>query len=125
MLTTFDRVQNVLLDALNAEKSDVTPDASLSGDLGAESIDLLQIVFELEQEFDIKIDSAKLFPTGIFKGDEGYVENGRVTEKGMKKLKEVIPFGDFSKLDVSPLAGEVTNVFTVDTLVKFIDSSKV
>lgn len=120
-MTTFDRIRAILVDSLAVSENEIVEEASLSGDLGAESIDLLDMVFRLEREFDIQLSSDELFPTGIFRGDDGYVENGIITEKGLNKLKEVIPYGDFSKL--GDLRQEnVSKVFTVGTLVKFVES---
>ena len=51
----FQKIQEVLDDALGVDEDEVTPDASLTADLGAESIDFLDIVFRLEKTFDFKI----------------------------------------------------------------------
>ena len=51
----FEKVQATLVDALGVDDEDVTQEATLQGDLGAESIDFLDIVFRLERNFGIKI----------------------------------------------------------------------
>ncbi len=56
------KVQATLVDALGVDDEDVTRDATLQGDLGAESIDFLDIVFRLERNFGIKIPRGELFP---------------------------------------------------------------
>ena len=58
----FEKIQTALVDALGVDEEDVTPEATLVGDLGAESIDFLDIVFRLEKAFDIKIPRGELFP---------------------------------------------------------------
>ena len=58
----FEKIQAALVDALGVDEEDVTPDATLVGDLGAESIDFLDIVFRLEKSFSIKIPRGELFP---------------------------------------------------------------
>ena len=73
------RVAEVLVEALNVEEDEIRPAATLQGDLGAESIDFLDIVFRLEREFGIKIPRGELFPDSIFRGDPDLVSDGRVT----------------------------------------------
>ena len=58
----FDKIQTALVDALGVDDEDVTPEATLVGDLGAESIDFLDIVFRLEKAFDIKIPPGRTLP---------------------------------------------------------------
>jgi acyl carrier protein len=121
MESTFEKVREILVEALSVETEEITPEASLYQDLGAESIDLLDITFRLERGFGIKIDDRELFPTGVFGDSADYVKDGVVTPAGMAKLKEAIPFGDFSKLRNSPRPDEIPAVFTVNTLVKFVE----
>ena len=61
----FDKVQATLVDALGVDEEDVTRGATLQGDLGAESIDFLDIVFRLERNFGIKIPRGELFPENL------------------------------------------------------------
>lgn len=121
MDSTFNRVRGILVEALSIEADEVTPNASLYQDLGAESIDLLDITFRLEREFNIKINDKELFPTGIFNGSDEYVKDGVVTPAGIAKLKEEIPHGDFSKLSAIAKPEEIPAIFTVSTLVKYVD----
>jgi acyl carrier protein len=58
----YGKVARVLVESLNVDEGDVTPRAALQGDLGAESIDFLDIVFRLEREFGIRIPRGELFP---------------------------------------------------------------
>src|SRR6202171_183848 len=102
----YTKVSATLVEALNVEKEDVKPSSTLQGDLGAESIDFLDIVFRLEREFGIKIPRGELFPESIFQGDPDLVQNGRVTEKGLTELRSRMPFADLSKFEKNPeLAG--------------------
>src|SRR3954462_6954653 len=77
----FEKVQSTLVDALGVDEDDVTPDATLSKDLGAESIDLLDIVFRLERNFGIKIPRGEMFPEDV-SGPE-LARNGKLTSKGL------------------------------------------
>jgi acyl carrier protein len=104
MLTQDDiykKVSNTLVEALNVDEEEISPESTLQGDLGAESIDFLDIVFRLEREFGIKIPRGELFPESIFQGDPEMVQNGKVTDKGMAELKAKMPFADLSQFEQS------------------------
>lgn len=116
----FDKVKEVLEYALGADSEDITMDATLIGDLGAESIDFLDISFKLEQEFSIKIDQGELFPENLMQ-DESLVEDGKLTEKAMGMLKERMPHVDFSKFENDRRVDQLSEVFTVGSLVDFVE----
>jgi acyl carrier protein len=116
----FDKVRDVLVDALAVDEDEVSASASLVKDLGAESIDFLDIVFKLEQAFGFKIQQGELFPEGVTQ-DPKYVKDGRVTPEGLIGLKQRLPHVDFSTFEKDPTVSKVAHVFTVDTLVKFVE----
>lgn len=116
----FEKVRDVLVDALAVEEEDVTPTATLTGDLGAESIDFLDIVFKLEQAFGFKIAQGELFPENVSQDPE-YVRDGRVTPKGIATLKERMPHVDFSSFEKDPQIGRVAEIFTVEAIVRFVE----
>ena len=116
----FEKVKDVLENALGVDPEDVTMDATLIGDLGAESIDFLDISFKLEQEFSIKIDQGELFPENLM-SDDTLVEDGKLTDKAMDILRERMPHVDFSKLDADRRVNQLSEVFTVSSLVDFIE----
>ena len=115
----FQKIRTVLMDALAVDEDEVTMEAVLTKDLGAESIDFLDIVFKLEQAFGIKIPQGELFPDNVAQ-DPTYVKDGRVTEKGIAALKARMPHADFAGFEKDPQIGNVGNVFTVAALVKFV-----
>ena len=116
----FAKVREVLVDALAVDDEEVTPTASLGGDLGAESIAILDIVFKLEQAFAIKIGQGELFPEGVSQ-DARFVRDGKVTSEGIAAMKSRLPHVDFSSLEKDPQLSKVSRVFTVDTLVGFVE----
>lgn len=116
----FDKVRDVLVDALAVDEDEVTPEATLSSDLGAESIDFLDIVFKLEQTFGFKIEQGELFPDNVTQ-DPQFVQNGRVTAAGMQRLRDRLPHADFTKLDSNPEVTKVGQIFTVAALVNFVE----
>src|ERR1700709_583400 len=98
----YAKVSATLVDALNVDHDDIKPESTLQGDLGAESIDFLDIVFRLEREFGIKIPRGELFPESIFQGDPEFVKDGRVTDKGLAELRARMPFADLAKFESDP-----------------------
>jgi len=116
----FIKVQEVLIDALGVDDDEVTPESKLVGDLGAESIDFLDISFRLEKAFSIKIDQNEMWPESVL-NDEAYVKSGKVTDEGMAKLKELLPHADLTEFDSSRSVTDFSNVFTVDAMVNFVE----
>jgi acyl carrier protein len=116
----YSKVSATLVEALNVDEDDIKPTSTLQGDLGAESIDFLDIVFRLEREFGIKIPRGELFPESIFQGDPELVQNGRVTPKGLDELRTKMPFADLSKFQEDPEVGNLSDLFTVDLIARYI-----
>jgi acyl carrier protein len=117
----FEQVQEVLVDALGLDDDEVTPDATLMGDLGAESIDFLDITFNLEKAFDIKIPREELFPADSVMNNSEFVAQGKLTEAGLAELKAKMPHTDFSDFEADPDVNKLPDLFTVNSIVNFID----
>ena len=116
----FKQVQDTLIDALGVDDDEVTEGATLTGDLGAESIDFLDIVFRLEKSFNIKIPRGELFPDDILNNPE-YVESGKMTAAGMIRLKEAMPHAEFEQFETDPDVNKMPDLFTVKTIVNFVE----
>ena len=117
----FQKVQTALVDALGVDEDDVTPEATIIGDLGAESIDFLDIVFRLEKAFGIKISTSELSAEDILTNSE-YVNDGRVTAVGLEELQKRMPYADLSKFKADPQVQNFGNLLTVNDLCKFVES---
>ena len=117
----FSKVQAALVDALGVDEEEVTPTATMVGDLGAESIDFLDIVFKLEKAFSIEIPRKDLAPEDILTSAE-YVSNGKVTPNGMVELKRRMPFMDFSKFEANPQIREFSTLLTVGALCRYVET---
>ncbi len=115
----FEKVKETLVDALGVDDNEVTPQATLTGDLGAESIDFLDIVFRLEKAFNIKIPRGELFPDNILNNPE-FVQNGRLTPAGLAQLKKGMPHADFSEFEKDPNVSKMAELFKVQTIVNYI-----
>ena len=117
----FTQVQEVLVDALGVDDDEVTLEATLMGDLGAESIDFLDIVFRLEKAFGIKIPREELFPAESLMNNSEYVHNGKLTEKGMAELRDKMPHTDLSTFENDPDINKLGDLFTVNAIINYIE----
>ncbi|MSR52254.1 MAG: acyl carrier protein [Gemmataceae bacterium] len=118
----FKKVASTLVEALNVDKDQVSLESTLQGDLGAESIDFLDIVFRLEREFGIKIPRNELFPESIFQGDPDLVKDGKVTAKGISELRAQMPYADLDTFEKNPTLEAIGDLFTVNLITSYIES---
>jgi len=116
----FDKVRQALVDALSVEDDEVTEEATLTGDLQAESIDILDIVFRLEKSFGIKISQDELTHRDVIENPE-YRENGKLNAAGLAAMKERVKDADWSKFEKDPDISRILEVFTVGTIVSFVE----
>ena len=117
----FQKVQEVLVDALGVDDDEVTPEATLMGDLGAESIDFLDIVFRLEKAFEMKVPREELFPAEGLLNDPELVSNGKLTDKGLTELRERVPHTDLTEFEKDPDINKLADLFTVNAIVNYVD----
>jgi len=117
----FKKVRNVLMDALGVDEDEVTTGATLMGDLGAESIDFLDIVFRLEKTFGIKIPREELFPAENLLNNPQLINNGKLTAAGLTELRNRMPHTDLSEFEKDPNINKLGNLFTVNAIVNYID----
>lgn len=117
----IQQVQEVLVDALGVDDDEVTAEATLMGDLGAESIDFLDIVFRLEKMFGIKIPREELFPAENLMNNSEFVQNGKLTEEGLAELREKMPHTDITGFVDDPDINKLGDLFTVDAIVNYVE----
>lgn len=117
-----EAVQKAVVEAVGAEPEEVVPEATLLDELGAESIDLLDILFRLERSIGVKIQAAQLaeYVQGGIPDDEFGDENEIITERGLAQLKRVMPQIDVADLSGRLQATQVMGLFTVDNLVDLV-----
>ena len=118
-------VTEVLEEALGVDAEDVKSEATLTGDLGAESIDFLDISFRMEKKFStpekpFKIEQGELFPENMLQ-DPAMVQNGKVTDAGMALLRQKLPHIDFTTFDKDRNVKSLSEVFTVKSLCDFLE----
>ncbi len=112
-------VKTVISQALKVDESKVMPEASLIRDLGAESIDFLDIVFRLEKTFKVKIPKGELFPEKLLT-DPRFVKDGRVTPEGLEELKTRIPGAQLAEFSKNPQVSDLGDIFTVGMIVQYL-----
>ena len=117
----FEKVQTALVDALGVDDDEVTPEATMVGDLGAESIDFLDIVFRLEKAFGIKIPRSELFPEDVLSSTE-FVVDGKLNDAGIAALKERMPFVDLAQFEANPSVQNFPNILTVEDMVRYVQT---
>jgi acyl carrier protein len=117
----LQRVQEVLVDALGVYNDEVTTDATLMGDLGAESIDLLDIIFRLEKAFGIKFNRMELLPAEKLKNNPKFVSNGKLTAAGLMELKSEMPNIQIAKFEEDPNINKLSDLLTIETIVNYVD----
>ena len=118
----FGEVQEVLVDALGVDDDEVKAEATLMGDLGAESIDFLDIVFRLEKAFKMKIPREELFPAESLMNNPEFINNGKLSETGLTELRNKMPYIELGAFANDPDINKLGDLFTVGTIVNYIGS---
>lgn len=118
----IEKVQEIMVDALGVDDDEVTIEATLMGDLGAESIDFLDIVFRLEKAFEIKIPREELFPAEDLMNNADFIQNGKLTEKGLAELRDKMPHTDLTEFEKDPDINKMGDLFTVNAIINFVEN---
>ena len=114
----YKKVQGVLVDALGVDEDEVSPTSTLQGDLGAESIDFLDISFRLEKAFAIKIPRGELFPENL---DPSFVQDNKLTDAGLEEVRRRLPHADLAELERTRDTALIPNLFAVQDIVDYIE----
>ena len=120
----YAKVKDVLVDALGVDEEDVTPTASLRADLGAESIDFLDIQFRLEKAFSVDaehkltIPRGELFPEEL---DATLVQENKLTDAGLAEVKRRLPHADLTDLEASRDVALIPDLFAVQDIVDYLE----
>ena len=119
---TQKAVQEAVVGALGVSEDEAGPDATLMDDLGAESIDLLDILFRVERSTGVKIQASDLgeYMQGGLPDDKFSDDNEAITPEGMEHLKKVMPQIDADALQGQLKAEDVIKHFTVANLATMV-----
>lgn len=119
----YEHVKDVLIDELAVDAEEIRPEATLIGDLGAESIDILGIVFNLEKKLGIKLERGEIVPEDVVNDKEGlYVVDNKLTELGIMEIKKRMPFANIEELEKNPMVANIKTILTVRDLCYIVES---
>ena len=121
ILAIFPKVAETMADALACEVEKVKLDASLINDLGAESIDFLDIVFRLERAFKVKIPRGKIVEQA--RGDlaeSAFDQGGVVTDAGVARLKTFLSEVPPERFKSPMKVADIPRLFTTETFCKMV-----
>lgn len=122
--SVYPKVRDIVADVLVIDADDVALNSRLIADLNAESIDFLDLVFQLEKEFDIKIPRGQLEKNA--RGDlseEAFEKGGVLTPEGLTALKNYLSEVDASQFKPGMKVNEIPLLFTVETFCKLVVSA--
>ena len=117
----FEKVRSCFVEALGVEPEEVTLKSKVIDDLGAESLDFLDIAYRLEQQFKIKIprgDIKQKSQEGL--GASEWEKEGLLTEKALVKIREVMPEVDPTAVKSGLRAKDIPKLFTVETFYNMV-----
>jgi len=117
----YPKVAQIIADALPCEIEKVKLEASLIDELGAQSIDFIDIIFRLERTFKVKIPRGKLVADA--RGDlpeSEFDQKGLVSEAGLARLKSFLSEVPPDRF-VTPLrVADIPRLFTTETFCKIV-----
>jgi acyl carrier protein len=116
----YAKVAATVAETLNVDRRKIKPASKLQADLGAESIDILDIMFRLENEFDIQLRDDDIFPDHICRNHPGSIEGGVVTEVGLAHLRTQLPFADVGAFAQNPQKTALGDLFTVEMIARHL-----
>lgn len=121
MENIYPKVAKIVADVLAIDESDIEPNKRITVDLGAESIDFLDLVFRLEREFDVKIPRGQIEieARGNLSKDE-FEKDGVVTPAGIQALKNYLPEVPANYFKDNLKVSEIPTLFTVETLCNLV-----
>jgi len=119
---TFDEIEQKVVEsialALDVDPEEIDMDASLIDDLGAESLDFLDIAFRLERVFDIQFPRDDILERATEKfGEDVFVKDGVLTDRGLELVRNAMPEVDPDKIRPGLAEEELPTLFTSRTFV--------
>jgi acyl carrier protein len=118
----YSKVAATIAETLSMDAEEIHPTSRLQADLGAESIDVVDLMFRLESEFGIDIPECDFHPAVLFQQHPELVHNGRLTECGLAALQDRMPYADLSALAPNSEKKAVNDVFTVEVIARYVEA---
>ncbi len=122
----YPKVREIIADVLVIDQEDIALNSRLITDLGAESIDFLDLVFQLEKEFKIKIPRGQLEKNA--RGDlaeEQFEKGGVITAEGLEALKNYLTEVPTEQFKSNMKINEIPMLFNVETFCKLVVAAMV
>ncbi len=117
----YPKVRKVIAEVLVIEEEEVQLNKRLVNDLGAESIDFLDLIFQLEREFNVKIPRGQLEKEARGSlSDEEFEQKGIITERGVQALKKYLPEVPGEYFIPNMKVNDIPSLFTVETCCNFV-----
>ena len=114
------RVTDTLSEALDLSSDEIQPDSSLIDDLGAQSIDFLDIRFRIESEFSIEVDETEMWQGAFDTTDRRWMIDGKMTDQGLERLKSLQPDYPWERLRAPVTKADLPRLITVSTITRYI-----
>ena len=114
------RVTEILSAALDLSSDEIQPDSSLIDDLGAQSIDFLDIRFRIESEFSIEVDETEMWQGAFDTTDRRWMIDGKMTDQGLERLKSLQPDYPWERLRAPVTKADLPRLITVSTITRYI-----
>ncbi len=116
------RTLQIVSDALEVDPQDVHLHSSLIDDLGAESIDFLDLRYRVESAFGIKVDEDRMWQGFLLLEGESLVDEDGVTSLGMEKLKEAMPDFKWERFKDRVKRADLPRLITVRTITRYLQT---
>lgn len=124
-MMTRDEILRLVTDALQettgAARERVTPSARIIEDIGADSLDLLDILFALEEKFEVKIKRGQIEAQarqGL--SDDEFAHDGCLTDVAAERLRQFLPEVDPARITPGMPLARIPYLFTVETFVRLV-----
>ena len=116
----YAKVVDAFCEALALDEDEVEMKSLVIDELGAESLDFLDIAFRLERAFGIKIPRGEIQKAAEDKAGDAFEESGKLTESGAAALREALPEVDSSKVEAGFPVRDIPRLFTVETFYNMV-----
>ncbi|MGE5243094.1 MAG: acyl carrier protein [Betaproteobacteria bacterium] len=116
----FEKVRLSVADVLAVDAAKVTPGASLIDELGAESLDFLDLVFRLETEYGVKIPRDGIMLAAREGMNDGFDESGVLSSAALDRLRLLMPEVAPERIAPGLRTHQIPNLFTAETFVRLV-----
>jgi len=116
------QVVSLVADALDRDAAEVSPHDSLIDDLGAESIDFLDLQFRIESAFGLKFRDEELWRGSFDPNDRRWVVDGRLTPEAVERVRQRQPEYPWHRFAQGVTVADLPRLLTVDTMVEQLES---